>query len=149
MGLTFFWEKFLIWNRLLPVVHNDYNNPLSKRCSIRYQQVLLVDWLKLVGTRSNEVGRNFGFFHVEAPHSSTKKRPGMRGQGWLVTFAHLVPLNKNASFSASFNFSVTVDELFFCYFSFCVSVSGWNSRFYDFVPQSVRVWMRRNVGLLL
>ena len=107
MDPTLFWKKFLMWNQLLPVVHNDYNNSLSKSYSIRYQLVLLVDWLNLVGTRSNEVERNSGFFHVEAPHSSTRKRPEVRGRSWLATLAHLVPLSKNATFSASVHFSGT------------------------------------------
>ena len=123
MALTFFWIKVLMWNRLLPVVHNDYSNPLSKHHSIRYQLVLLVDWLKLVGKRLNEVERNLDFFHVEAPPSSTRNRHEVRGRSWLVTFAHLVPLNDNATFSVSVNFFV--DQ--FYHFSSCFGVAGWDS----------------------
>ena len=142
MGLTFFWNKVWMWNQLLLVVYNDYHNPLSKRYSIRYQLVLLVDWLKLVGTRSNEVERNLGFFHVDAPPSSTWKRPGVRGRSWLVTFAHLAPLNKNAPFFAFVNFSVTSIDCYVIFFIMfrCIRLEF---RFHKFVPQSVRVRVDR------
>ena len=104
---TFFWKKVMMWNQLLPVIHNEWSNLLSKRYSIGYLLVLLVGWLKLVGTGSNELKRNFCFVHVEAPYSSTWERPELCGRSWLITFAHLLPLNENATSPASVHVSGT------------------------------------------
>ena len=138
MGQLLFWKKSLMWNPSLSVVHNECNDSLSERYSIRYQLVLSVDCLNLVGTRSNEIERNVGFFHVKAPHSST----WVRGRSWLITFARLLAFNENATFSASVNVCGTVDG-FFCYFFIMFRCFGLEFRFYDFVPQSVRVRIDR------
>ena len=137
MALTFFWNKVPMWNHLLCIVHNEYSNPLSKSYSIRYQLVLLVDWLKLVGTRSNEVERNLGFFHVEAPpFFNTEKAWAVwpKLAGHTCTFA---PIERKCNIFCIRQFFWDVDRLF-CYFSSYFGVSDWNSKFYDFVPQSVR-----------
>ena len=135
MGLTFFWKKFLTRNQLLPVVHNDYNSSLSKRYSIRYQLVLLVDWLEHAWMRLRETSM---LKRLILQHGKDLRCLAEVGWSHLRTWSHWT---KMQNFCIRY-FFWDVNKLFCC-FSSCSGVPGWSSQFYDFVPQSVRVRIDR------
>ena len=61
-----------------------------------------------IGWKTVEWNRGkLGLFLCWSASFFNMEKAWVRGRSWLVTFAHLVPLNENATFSVSVSFSVT------------------------------------------